>query len=71
MPGLDEIEFRGYAPSTSDFVSRRTPMTFTLLAAIPAAMLTAMYFYERREVAPLRARAARSTVINTLRGHHR
>ena len=46
-------------------------MTFTLLAAIPAAMLTAMYFYERRQVAPLRARAARSTVINALRGHHR
>ena len=46
-------------------------MTFTLLAAIPACLLAAMYLYERREAAPLRARAARSTVVNTLRGHHR
>ena len=43
-------------------------MTFTILAAVPAAILTAMYFYERREAVPLRARAARSTVVNTLRG---
>ena len=43
-------------------------MTFTLLAAVPAAILTAMYLYERREAPPLRARAARSTVINALRG---
>ncbi|MBI4060160.1 MAG: hypothetical protein HY403_01890 [Elusimicrobia bacterium] len=43
-------------------------MTFTLLAAVPAAILTAMYLYERRAGMPIRARAARSTVINALRG---
>ncbi len=43
-------------------------MTFTLLAAIPAAILTAMYLYERRQASPLRARAAKSTVVNALRG---
>jgi len=43
-------------------------MTFTLLAAVPAAILTAMYLYERREASPLKARAARSTVDNALSG---
>ncbi len=43
-------------------------MTYTILAAVPAAILTAMYLYERREAVPLKARAARSTVVNTLRG---
>jgi hypothetical protein len=43
-------------------------MTFSLLAAVPAAILAAMYIYERRSPAPLRARAARSTVVNALRG---
>ena len=43
-------------------------MTFTLLAAIPAAILTAMYLYERRTTSPLRARAAVSTRDNALRG---
>ncbi len=43
-------------------------MTITLLAAVPAAILTAMYLYERRELTPLRARAARSTRDNALRG---
>lgn len=43
-------------------------MTFSLLAAIPAAILTAMYLYERRAPVPLRARAARSTLVNALRG---
>jgi len=43
-------------------------MTFTLLAAVPAAILTAMYLYEKRRPAPLRARAARSTLDNALRG---
>lgn len=43
-------------------------MTMTILAAVPAVILTAMYLYERREVTPLRARAARSTVDNALRG---
>ena len=43
-------------------------MTFTILAAVPAAILTAMYLYERRQPTPLRARAARSTVVNALRG---
>lgn len=42
-------------------------MTFTILAAVPAAILTVMYLYERRQPAPLRARAAKSTVINALR----
>lgn len=45
-------------------------MTFTLLAAVPAAILTAMYLYEQRRIAPmpLRARAARSTRDNAVRG---
>lgn len=43
-------------------------MTVTLLAAVPAAILTAMYLYERRRPVPLRARAARSTLNNALRG---
>ncbi|MDD5303142.1 MAG: hypothetical protein PHS14_08530 [Elusimicrobia bacterium] len=43
-------------------------MTFTLLAAVPAAILTAMYLYERRAASPLRARAARSTLDNAIRG---
>ena len=43
-------------------------MTFTLLAAVPAAILTAMYLYERRRPSPLRARAAKSTLDNALRG---
>lgn len=45
-------------------------MTFTLLAAVPAAILTAMYLYEQRRAAPLplRARAARSTRDNAIRG---
>ena len=43
-------------------------MTFTLLAAVPAAILTAMYLYERRSPPALKARAARSTLNNALRG---
>lgn len=44
-------------------------MTFTLLAAVPAAILTAMYLYERREPPVfLKARAARSTRDNAIRG---
>jgi len=44
-------------------------MTYTLLAAIPAAILTAMFLYERRTgFVPSRARAARSTLDNALRG---
>ena len=44
-------------------------MTFTLLAAVPAAILTAMYLYERRDrPVPLRARAARSTRDNAMAG---
>lgn len=43
-------------------------MTFTILAAVPAAILTAMYLHERRGPLPLRARAARSTLDNALRG---
>lgn len=43
-------------------------MTFTLLAAVPAAILTAMYLYEKRRPAPLKAVAARSTLDNALRG---
>lgn len=43
-------------------------MTYTLLAALPAAILTAMYLYERRREYPLRARAAKSTLDNALRG---
>lgn len=43
-------------------------MTFTILAAVPAAILTAMYLYERRKAFPLRARAAVSTRDNALRG---
>lgn len=43
-------------------------MNFTILAAVPAAILTAMFLYERREAIPLRARAARSTLDNALRG---
>jgi len=43
-------------------------MTVTLLAAVPAAILTAMYLYERRRPTPLRAHAARSTLNNALRG---
>lgn len=39
-----------------------------VLAAVPAAVLTAMYLYERRGPAPLRARAAKSTLDNALRG---
>ena len=42
-------------------------MTLTLLAVIPAAFLTALYWYEKRGPAPLRARAARSTLQNALR----
>ena len=42
-------------------------MTFTLLAAVPAAILTAMYLYEKRRPAPLKAVAARSTQKNALR----
>ena len=41
--------------------------TYTLLAALPAAMLAAMYLIERRGPAPLRARAAKSTLVNALR----
>lgn len=41
--------------------------TFTLLAAVPAAMLAAMYLFERRDSSPLRARAAKSTLVNALR----
>ena len=44
-------------------------MAFTLLAAVHAAMLTAMFLYERRfQAIPHRARAARSTLDNALRG---
>ncbi len=43
-------------------------MTFAILAAIPTVLLTAMYLYERRDPLPLRARAARSTLDNALRG---
>jgi hypothetical protein len=44
-------------------------MTYSLLAAIPAALLTAMFLYERRSGGvPCRARAARSTLDNALRG---
>jgi len=44
-------------------------MTFTLLAAVPAAILTALYLYERRSQPVLiRARAARSTRDNAVRG---
>jgi hypothetical protein len=44
-------------------------MTYTILAAVPAAILTAMFLYERRGVwIPSRARAARSTLDNALRG---
>lgn len=44
-------------------------MTFSLLAAVPAAILTAMYLYEKRaSPLPMRARAARSTLTNALRG---
>lgn len=43
-------------------------MTFAILAAVPAVVLTAWYLYERREPMPLRARAARSTLDNALRG---
>ena len=43
-------------------------MTITLLAAVPAAILTAMYLYERRDASPLKARAAVSTRDNALRG---
>ncbi len=43
-------------------------MTFTLLAAVPAAILTAMYLFERRRPVPLKARAARSTRDNALSG---
>ena len=44
-------------------------MTYSLLAAIPAALLTVMFLYERRTAAvPCRARAARSTLDNALRG---
>ena len=42
-------------------------MTFTLLAAVPAALLAMMYLYERKEPEPMRARAARSTVRAALR----
>ena len=64
--GLDEFGLRGYAHV--DASPGRTPTTFTILAAVPAALLTAMYFYERRRPTPLRARAARSTLVNALRG---
>ena len=43
-------------------------MAITLLAAVPAAILTAMYLYERSQASPLRARAAVSTRDNALRG---
>lgn len=44
-------------------------MTLTILAAVPAALLTAMYLFESRaNPTPLRARAARSTLQNALRG---
>jgi len=43
-------------------------MTFTLLAAVPAVILTAMYLYETRRPAPLKAVAARSTLDNAIRG---
>jgi len=44
-------------------------MTFSLLAVVPAAILTALYLYERRSSPlPLRAKAARSTLTNALRG---
>ena len=43
-------------------------MTLALLAAVPAVMLTVMFFVERVEnPRPLRARAARSTLQNALR----
>lgn len=45
--------------------------TYTFLAALPAAMLVAMYLYERREAGPLRARAAKSTLVNALRRQSR
>ena len=45
--------------------------TFTFLAALPAAMLAAMYLYERRGASPLRARAAKSTLVNALRRQSR
>lgn len=44
-------------------------MIFYLLAVVPAAFLTAMYLYERRETPlPLSAKAARSTLANAIRG---
>lgn len=44
-------------------------MTYTILAAVPAALLAAMYIYETRaNPTPLRARAAKSTLDNALRG---
>ena len=44
-------------------------MTLTLMAALPAvALLSALYLYKRRDPSPLRARAARSTLENALRG---
>ncbi len=42
-------------------------MTITLLAAVPAALLTVMYLFERKEPEPLRARAARSTLRAAIR----
>ncbi len=43
-------------------------MTLTFFVAVPAVLLTAMYLRERRRTFPLRARAARSTLDNALRG---
>ena len=42
-------------------------MTFTFLAVVPAALLAAMYLYERKEPEPMRARAARSTLRAAIR----
>lgn len=43
-------------------------MIFALIAAIPVLLLTALHFYETSTRAPFRARAARSTLENTLNG---
>lgn len=42
-------------------------MTLTLLAVVAAALLAAMYLYERREPRIFRARAARSTLREAIR----
>lgn len=43
-------------------------MTFILLAAVPAAILTAMYLFERRAAYLLSARTAVSTRDNAVNG---